>query len=739
MSPVHQGRQHRALDGHLFRPRTYEANERVQAKNIRIDDIPYVLSQYVDRWTTNKTIRFSKFGIPAGECGPLLKHFSQAVNAGKAFKPEDYHMDMINRFAQILSKPSDDDRIDSVLCKVFYTWATKSKGYLLEHRVASESTLNHMENLLNATDYRFPTEWFPGARAMKRKVIMHVGPTNSGKTHNALRALAAARAGCYAGPLRLLAHEIADRLNKGQIVPLGAEVKPNVEADANTNLDVGSAPVVTSSGDGRYARPCNLITGELRIVVEPLAGLLSCTVEMINFYRYYDVAVIDEIQMIADHDRGSAWSYAVLGVRAKELHLCGEESAVPIVEAMLKETGDELIVNRYERLTPLVVADKSLEGDLKKVQPGDCIVAFSRTTILQLKHQVEKTTGLRAAIVYGRLPPEVRSTQAALFNEPSSGYDVLIGSDAIGMGLNLKIKRIIFHTMGKWDGKKVTPLSISQTKQIAGRAGRYGLHGDSNAGGVVTTLLEEDLEILQNTMAKPAPSLPAAYIRSYEQILDNIYEQLPVGTLLSTLNEVERCLAVVCKPYELESVDSSQIQFHLIDTIGNALPIAERLSLVQMPIPSRDTLVSQFARNLTNLIRREGKAELKTLLETTDMFKALVEVLNLVESGKPIPLPQKYLPDLESLDKSLSAYAWLAYRNTVVFPDQEATTILKGKAQLAIDSCLSALSTLKQFPQRKKSSANRGSILPNPRDSRLATSLDDVSSSRRAKIRPEKV
>jgi ATP-dependent RNA helicase SUPV3L1/SUV3 len=32
---------------------------------------------------------------------------------------------------------------------------------------------------------------------------------------------------------------------------------------------------------------------------------------------------------------------------------------------------------------------------------------------------------------------ETRAEQARLFNDPNSGYDVLVASDAIGMGLNL--------------------------------------------------------------------------------------------------------------------------------------------------------------------------------------------------------------------------------------------------------------------------------------------------------------
>lgn len=73
-------------------------------------------------------------------------------------------------------------------------------------------------------------------------------------------------------------------------------------------------------------------------------------------------------------------------------------------------------------------------------------------------------------MVYGALPPEMRRTQARLFNDPDSGYDVLVASDAVGMGLNLNIRRVIFHTMEKCEGGREgrVPISVSQVKQIAG-------------------------------------------------------------------------------------------------------------------------------------------------------------------------------------------------------------------------------------------------------------------------------
>jgi ATP-dependent RNA helicase SUPV3L1/SUV3 len=110
---------------------------------------------------------------------------------------------------------------------------------------------------------------------MVSKVILHVGPTNSGKTYMALHRLQEAYAGVYAGPLRLLAHEIYEKFNKRGI-------------------------------------PCNLMTGEERRLVDERAPLVSCTVEMATFERRLEVAVIDEIQMIADEQRGWAWTQAFL-------------------------------------------------------------------------------------------------------------------------------------------------------------------------------------------------------------------------------------------------------------------------------------------------------------------------------------------------------------------------------------------------------------------------------------------
>lgn len=292
--------------------------------------------------------------------------------------------------------------IDRRLTRSFLAWVA-------EQPKSAGEVYSRIQALLKATDYRFPAEWYPFARKMIRKIIMHVGPTNSGKTHTALTALANARVGIYAGPLRLLAHEVFTRFNAGTIGGLNG--KP---------------------------RACNLLTGEEERYLDDLRTLSSCTVEMLPAHRRYDVAVIDEIQMIADPARGSAWTFALLGCEAAEIHLCGEESAVDLVKRIAKATGDDVEVRKYERLSPLKVAEASLD-DLSLIEKGDCVVTFSRNNIFAVKRTIEQKTGLKVAVAYGGLPPEVREEQARSFNS-EDGYDVMVASDAIGMGLNLSVR-----------------------------------------------------------------------------------------------------------------------------------------------------------------------------------------------------------------------------------------------------------------------------------------------------------
>lgn len=265
--------------------------------------------------------------------------------------------------------------------------------------VELEDVIAAYQTLCLTSDLRLPHLWYPLARVMKRRVIYHGGPTNSGKTYQALKRLAEADpekgGGLYCGPLRLLALEVYESLNR----------------------------------QGVYT---DLLTGQEKSIV-PFSTHVSCTLEMVNLQKEYDVAVIDEIQMIANDQRGYAWTRALQGLRAREIHLCGGLEASNIVQKLIESTGDEFILHKYERLSSLEIEDSSLKGDYSKIQPGDCVVAFSKQDIFSIRRQIERLTPYKCAVIYGQLPPETRSNQARLFNDENTGYDVLVASDAIGL------------------------------------------------------------------------------------------------------------------------------------------------------------------------------------------------------------------------------------------------------------------------------------------------------------------
>ncbi|CAM9804048.1 unnamed protein product [Choristocarpus tenellus] len=75
---------------------------------------------------------------------------------------------------------------------------------------------------------------------------------------------------------------------------------------------------------------CNLMTGQ-EVKKVPFATHASCTIEMVSTdgKDRYDVAVIDEIQMIADDARGPAWTKVSSGMgRGRERWIIGKDSGV---------------------------------------------------------------------------------------------------------------------------------------------------------------------------------------------------------------------------------------------------------------------------------------------------------------------------------------------------------------------------------------------------------------------------
>ncbi len=514
---------------------------------------------------------------------------------------------------------------------------------------------------LSLADLRHPYEWFPATRTMQRTIHLHVGPTNSGKTYNALKALESARSGVFAGPLRLLAHETWSRL--------------------------------TARG-----KPCALITGEeLRMPADSDTWLHSCTVEMTPLNARVDVAVIDEIQMMAHPERGWAWTQAFLGVQAKEVHLCGEDRVVPLVQDLCARLGEKCIVHRYERLNPLETMDKSLKGKFSNLQKGDAVVAFSKVSIHQLKAGIEAETGRRCAIVYGSLPPETRANQAALFNDPDNDYDFLVASDAIGMGLNLEVKRIVFEASSKFDGVAFRPLTVPEVKQIGGRAGRYRtatqeMTGDTTkpAPGLVTALDDEDLPHLHKAFQTEAPPIETAGIFPPPAVIERFYSQFPPHTPISF---------VLARLRELARLSG---RFHMCD-FSDALDIAEIIKPYELSISDRCIFlaVPVDLRDPRQLAALRAFAKCVADLGSGHLLDFPVIDLEILDEARPVD-KRVYLHRLESLHATVSTYLWLSYRYQGVFQSQHLALKVKEMVEEKIAGHLENLSFVSGHQLRKR-------------------------------------
>lgn len=357
------------------------------------------------------------------------------------------------------------------------------------------------------------------------KYVLHIGETNSGKTHQALKKMKGAESGLYLAPLRLLALEIYDRLNADGI-------------------------------------PCSLKTGEEEKLVEE-ANHFSSTVEMFREKDFYEVIVIDEAQMLADRDRGFSWFQAIMKANANEVHIIGSRNIKSMLYDMLD--GAEIELHEYRRKTPLEVEPG--EFTLKQTRKGDAIVCFSRRKVLETASLLQRN-GLRVSMIYGSMPPENRKRQIQLFNRGETS--VVVSTDAIGMGLNLPIQRIVLLENEKFDGTRRRRLTSQEVKQIAGRAGRKGIYDTGKVAfasdiHAMQRLLEQEDEPVQIFAIAPTAQIFERFQKYYRNmgLFFEMWDQFdpPRGTKKSSLSQ-EREL------YELIRDTDIELLFSLMDLYG---------------------------------------------------------------------------------------------------------------------------------------------------------------------------
>lgn len=455
-------------------------------------------------------------------------------------------------------------------------------------------------------------------------ITLHMGPTNSGKTFSGLNNLADAGSGWYLSPLRLLAHEVYDTLNKRGVL-------------------------------------CNLLTGEESIEV-PGAEITAATIEMFNPRRSGACIIIDEAHMLADEQRGWAWTRAIMEASAPEIHIVGSPVAEALINRLASELGFSVTTERYERLTPLHVARRP--WTLDALPPRTILVAFSRKTVLGLKADLEKKFNRKVAVVYGNLPPEVRLRQAERF--ASGEAEICVATDAIGMGLNLPADNVCFYEVEKFDGKNVRVLNPNEIKQIAGRAGRFGL----SELGLVGALSRHNLAVLRQALETENTSIGFAYVAPTPESL-----ALLPGTLE---NRLRQWMSL------------------------NGIPERWRQLLKPVDLADQITLASMLTPKEVRRLGEKNALQLISAPTANNTEPYWLECAKAIIAQQDMPLPEGDLPariqtaaNLEAYElviRCADIYLWLGQRRefAAFAPEQEYVRAERQRLSSLLDTALAA-------------------------------------------------
>jgi ATP-dependent RNA helicase SUPV3L1/SUV3 len=286
-----------------------------------------------------------------------------------------------------------------------------------------------------------------------KKIIALLGPTNTGKTHDAIEKMLGFDSGIFGLPLRLLAREVYEKCVK----------------------KIGANKVA-------------LITGEEKIIPNS-ACFFICTVESMPKDKTVDFVAIDEIQMCSDKERGHIFTDRLLYARGVELTMfLGSQVMKKIINDLVE--GVEFV--KKERFSKLSYAGYK---KISRLDSKAAIIAFSIEEVYAIAELVRRQKG-GAAVIMGSLSPKTRNSQVDLYQ--SGDVDYLVATDAIGMGLNMDIEQIYFSNLKKFDGKKTRRLNLVELSQIAGRAGRYKNNGIFGTTGDCDNLNSDEIEKIEN-------------------------------------------------------------------------------------------------------------------------------------------------------------------------------------------------------------------------------------------------
>jgi hypothetical protein len=281
-----------------------------------------------------------------------------------------------------------------------------------------------------------------------------------------------------------------------------------------------------------------MLTGDASI--NPDAPVLCCTAEVLAnmALRRGDgldapYVVMDEFHYYSDLDRGVSWQVPLLVLPQTRFLLMsatlGDTSA--IAEHIRRRTEVEVaLVSSEVRPVPLdfeyreTPLHETIEELLAAGKAPIYIVNFTQRECAELAQSLtsmkiatreerdaikDAMAGVRLDTPYGKefrrflsfgigvhhagLLPKYRLLVEQLSQQGL--LKVISGTDTLGVGVNIPLRTVLFTRLAKFDGKKISMLSVRDFKQIAGRAGRKGFDVQ---GSVVAQAPENIIEKRKN-------------------------------------------------------------------------------------------------------------------------------------------------------------------------------------------------------------------------------------------------
>lgn len=265
----------------------------------------------------------------------------------------------------------------------------------------------------------------------------------------------------------------------------------------------------------------SLITGDIELIDEE-ANILICTQEVYRnrFAGKGYKVFIDEIHYIFDNPE-RALNY-LLSLNDKDRYIFTSATLATeerFASYLKKISGRELEVFRTDfRPVELKFRERVDYGFLRNVDDGlNYIVVFSTGGAFAIADEVawifdgeenpknlerqrkifQKAEALGipkelvkryidpyfgVAVYVGKIPYSVKRLIEELAREKLINF--VVGTDAIGLGVNFPIDNIFFAQTTKFDGKRIRLLTLREFLQIAGRAGRVGLSDSGNIYGI---------------------------------------------------------------------------------------------------------------------------------------------------------------------------------------------------------------------------------------------------------------